>query len=136
MKGNIMDIEIVFTGNKKVEAHYKGHKIQVDQSINNGGDGTAPSPFDYFLTSIGTCAAYYVLHFCTQRNIPTDNIKVVQKMFRNDQEKRIEKIEIDINVPEDFPARYKEAIIKSANLCSVKKHILNPPEFEIKTVIK
>ena len=30
-----------------------------------------------------------------------------------------------------FSEKYRKAVIKSVDLCSVKKHILNPPSFEV-----
>jgi ribosomal protein S12 methylthiotransferase accessory factor len=45
----------------------------------------------------------------------------------------IEKIELIIQVPENFPEKYRPSLIRSAELCAVKKHLENPPEFEIIT---
>jgi putative redox protein len=42
-------------------------------------------------------------------------------------------IKIDIRLPEDFPEEYKNAVIKSAELCKVKKTIASPPVFEVIT---
>jgi ribosomal protein S12 methylthiotransferase accessory factor len=39
---------------------------------------------------------------------------------------------IDLRVPPGFPERYKKAVVKVMNLCSVKKQIMNPPEFIIR----
>lgn len=128
-----MDMEIVSGGGKKVNAHYKGFTIQTDQSLKGGGDGTAPEPFSLFLASIGTCAGIYVYLFCQARNIPTDKIKIIQRMERSDKTRMIEKIVLEIQLPSDFPEKYRNAIIRSANKCSVKKHIEQAPEFEVYT---
>jgi len=34
-------------------------------------------------------------------------------------------------LPPDFPEKYKAAVIKAADTCSVKKHFLNPPEIQV-----
>ena len=130
-----MDMEITFPGGKKVDANYKNFTIKTDQSIIAGGENSAPAPFDYFLASIGTCAGIYVLSFCQQRKIPTDNIKLVQRLIIDELTKQIDTIVLEIQVPEDFPERYKNALIKSAKLCAVKKHIEQPPLFEISTKV-
>lgn len=126
-----MDMIVTFPGGKKVDASYKGFTINTDQSEKNGGDGTAPAPFDLFLTSIGTCAGIYVLLFCQKRNISTDNIIVVLSTVRNAETHMIGKIVIDINLPDGFPEKYVKAVISAANLCSVKKHILKAPDFDV-----
>jgi ribosomal protein S12 methylthiotransferase accessory factor len=54
-------------------------------------------------------------------------------MVRNDATHRVERIDLDLILPPDFPMKYKDAIIKAADSCSVKKHLANPPEIKIRT---
>ncbi len=129
-----MDMTVTFPGNKKVNAEYKGFTIETDQARHGGGDGSAPAPFDLFLASIGTCGGIYVVYFCEKRNIPLDNIRIVQKWDRNPETRMIEKIVLEIELPPDFPDRYRDALVKAVDLCTVKKHIINNPGFEIRTV--
>ncbi len=128
-----MDMQISFPGGKKVDAEYKGQTIRTDQPEIAGGEGSAPAPFDLFLASIGTCAGIYVLSFCQTRNIPTEAIKLIQRTERDAEKKLITKISIEISLPPEFPEKYREAVVKSAEQCAVKKHILQAPEFEIST---
>ncbi len=124
---------ISFAGGKKVNADYRGFTIMTDQSPRNGGEGAAPEPFSLFLASIGTCAGLYVYSFCQERNLSTDNIRIIQTHHRREDGNGIGKISIDIEVPGDFPEKYRNTLIKVANLCAVKKHIQNPPVFEVAT---
>jgi putative redox protein len=130
----MFEMEIVFSGNKKVDAIFNGKVVKTDQPIQAGGDGTAPAPFDLFLASIGTCAGIYVLGFCQARGIPTDGIKLIQKMNYNFQERLFDKIEIEIKLPPNFPEKYKTAVLNAADNCAVKKHLQNPPEIIVKTI--
>lgn len=131
-----MHLEIFFEGKKKVNAKYNGNIIKTDQPMEAGGDGSAPSPFDLFLASIGTCAGIYVKGFCDQRDIPTDEIKIIQSMEFNQETRLIGKINLEIILPSDFPEKYKDTVINVANLCAVKKHLMNPPAIEVTTKIK
>ncbi len=126
-----MDMEITFPGGLKVDALYKGFTIHTDQSKKDGGDASSPAPFDLFLASIATCAGIYVLRFCQKRNIDTQGLKLFFKKEVDIELKMISKITMDIQVPPEFPAKYHSAVIKAVNLCSVKNHIINPPEFQI-----
>ena len=132
-----MDMEIVFpsSGGKRVDAIFNGLTIKTDQPVIAGGQGSAPAPFDLFLASIGTCAGIYILSFCQQRAISTDGIRIIQKIIRDDKRRRIGTIALEIELPPDFPEQYKEAVIRSADLCAVKKYIQDPPEFDITTKI-
>jgi putative redox protein len=126
-------MEITFEGGKVVTAYTDGHTIRTDQPLDNGGGNTAPSPFDLFLASIGTCAGIYVKSFCDKRQIPTDGIKLVQKTVFDETTDLPTSISIDIQVPEGFPEKYLSSLISVAELCKVKKTMLNPPRFDIIT---
>jgi putative redox protein len=133
-----MEITISFPGGKKVNADVSGMVIATDQPLTQGGDGSAPSPYLLFLASIGTCAGIYVLSFCKERGIPTDRITLTQRLeyVTNPVGKSIlDTIALDIHVPPDFPEKYHNALIKVADQCAVKKTIMHPPKFSIKTIV-
>jgi putative redox protein len=127
-------MEILLGDNQKVIAKHKGFEIITDQPEKSGGDNSAPSPFDLFLLSIGTCAGWYVKSFCRQRNLPDHDIRLTQKTNFNPEKKLIDKIEIEIHLPNDFPDKYRDALVKAAEACTVKKHILDAPDFYIVTI--
>jgi len=128
-----MEMKIFFEGKKKVNAEFNGQIIGTDQPAQAGGDGSAPAPFTLFLASVGTCAGIYVKSFCMQRNIPTDDISITQKMNYNYKTRLIDKIELKVNLPNNFPEKYKAAVVNAANLCAVKEHLKNPPNIEVST---
>jgi len=127
------EMKVTFPGGKRVNALYKGIVIETDQPVYQGGEGAAPAPFDLFLASIATCSGLYVLSFCEQRNISLDGASVIMRTERDPVKKMIIKMTIVIQLPPDFPQKYKNAVIKSVNLCAVKKHIEDPPDFEVIT---
>jgi len=124
-----MEMDIVLPGGARVDAITNGMVITTNQ------DGSAPTPFGLFLASIGTCAGIYVASFCQQRGIPTDNIRIKQRMDVNPLTRMIDHVELDIQLPPDFPEQYKAAVIRSAELCAVKKHLEQPPTFDVHTSV-
>jgi len=124
-----MEMEIVFPGGARVDA------ISGDMVITTNQDGSAPTPFGLFLASIGTCAGIYVLSFCQQRGLPTGNLRIIQRMSTNPLTRLIDHIELDIQLPPDFPEKYREAVIRAASQCAVKKHLENPPVFDVHTSV-
>ncbi len=123
-----MEMTIEFPGGDRVDAVFAGLEVATSQ------DGSGPSPFDLFLASIGTCAGFYVLRFCRQRGIPTENLRIRQRAIAGPVSKMIEKIELEIELPPGFPETYREAVIRSAQLCAVKKHLESPPRIEVRAV--
>ncbi|MCZ7673310.1 MAG: OsmC family protein [Chloroflexi bacterium] len=126
-----MEMIIDFPGGARVDAHFGPFTVPTDQPPHS----SAPSPFATFLASIGTCAGIYVLGFCQQRNLPAEGIRLVQTLEVNQMSGMVKKINLDIQVPPEFPEKYKDALIRSANQCAVKKHLENPPIIEVQTSI-
>jgi len=131
-----MEMKIYFPGNKRVYAEYKGFTIKTDQSVHNGGDGSAPQPFDLFLASIGTCTAAYVNAFCQRRGIDPKEVAVIQSVEKDPAKRMITRINIKIQLPPDFPEKYKTALIKSASQCAVKKHMEDEPVLNLYTTTR
>jgi len=130
-----MDMVITFPGGARVDAQFGPYTVRTDQPSQGGGNGSAATPFATFLASIGTCAGIYVLGFCRQRGLPTDGIRIIQTMETNPMTGLVGKVGLDIHVPPEFPEKYYAALIRSAEQCAVKKHLENPPRFEVKTVV-
>jgi ribosomal protein S12 methylthiotransferase accessory factor len=129
------EITVSFPGGRRVNATYNDFEIVTDQSIENGGEASAPEPFDLFLGSLATCAGAYVVGFCANRDIDTSGVQIVQT-WQRDKDGRLSDVAIRIEVPEDFPAKYHEALVRVANKCSVKKVLHDPPEFTVETVVR
>lgn len=128
-----MDMKIYFPGGKKVYADFKGFTHKTDQPIHAGGEGSAPSPFELFLASMGTCAGVFVAGFCQQRGIDTKGIELIQNHEIDPATHMIKKVNLEIKLPPTFPEKYQKAVIQAASLCAVKKHLESPPEFDIIT---
>ena len=128
-----MEMIIDFPGGARVDAHFGPYTVATDQPPSGGGDGSAPTPFAIFLASMGTCAGIYVLGFCRQRNLPTEGIRIVQRMHSNPFTGMVSQVDLEIQTPPEFPEKYLPSLIRSAELCAVKKHFERPPRFEITT---
>ena len=128
-----MEMVIDFPKGARVDAHFGPFTVQTDQSPMGGGEGSAPAPFGLFLASIGTCAGIYVLSFCRNRGLPTEDIRILQRMSSNPSTGMVTDVELEIQVPPTFPEKYYKALIRSADQCAVKKHLVQPPKFNIHT---
>ena len=124
-----MEMIVDFPGGERVDAHFGPFTIVTDQPP----AATAPTPFATFLASIGTCAGIYVLGFCQQRGLPTEGIRIIQRVANDRVSGMVSEIDLEIQVPPSFPEKYLPALIRSAELCAVKKHIEKPPIFDVFT---
>ena len=131
-----MEMVIDFPGGARVDAHFGPYTVMTDQPPQGGGEGSAPTPFALFLASLGTCAGIYVLGFCRQRGLPTEGIRLVQRMGHDPMTGKMNRVDLEIQVPADFPEKYHEALIRAAAQCAVKKQLDTPPVIEVKTRVQ
>ena len=129
-----MSMTITFPGGAAVDAHFKEFTVHTDQSVQHGGRGAAPEPFDLFLASLGTCAGLFALRFCQQRGIDTTGLGVTLATEKNAERNRLSSVRIEIQLPPGFPEKYEDAIVRAADQCTVKRHILEPPAFAVVAV--
>jgi ribosomal protein S12 methylthiotransferase accessory factor len=126
------EVTVTFPGGKKVDAHFGEWTINTDQSVENGGENTAPNPFDLFFASLAACAGVYAQDFCHARKLSTDGLAVELRAERDAEKKLFTPVGIDITLPTDFPEKYRQAILKTVNLCTVKKHVLGQLDFDVR----
>jgi ribosomal protein S12 methylthiotransferase accessory factor len=130
-----MEMEITFPGGSRVDAGFDPYTVRTDQPTEDGGEGSAPSPFSLFLAAIGTCAGIYVLGFLRQRRLPTEGVRLIERTHTDPTTGMVGQIDLEIHLPADFPAKYRAAVIRAAEQCAVKKHMERPPSFNVTTVM-
>lgn len=130
-----MKMQIGFPGGAAVQADFSGFAVLTDQAPEHGGAGAAPEPFQLFLASLGTCAGLYALRFCQERGIATAGLGLTLTTEQDPERRRLAAIRLEIRLPEGFPEKYRAAIVRAADQCAVKRHILEPPRFEIEALL-
>ncbi|OPX55861.1 ribosomal protein S12 methylthiotransferase accessory factor [Oceanospirillum multiglobuliferum] len=129
-----MEIKVNFLDNLRLEAKFDDFTVVTDQPIRYKGDGSAPSPFDYFLASSALCAAYFVKVYCVSRDIPTDNIRLSQNNIVDPEDRYNQIFKIQVELPESLSEKDRQGILRSIERCTVKKVVQTGPEFVIETV--
>lgn len=129
-----MEIKVNFLDNLRLEAKFDDFTVISDQPIRYKGDGSAPSPFDYFLASSALCAAYFVKVYCKARDIPTDNIRLSQNNIVDPEDRYNQIFQILVELPDDMSDKDREGILRSIDRCTVKKVVQTGPEFKIETI--
>lgn len=129
---DINEIVVTLPGARRVDAQIGAHTVHTDQPVENGGTNSAPSPFQLFLASVGTCAGIFVQGFCAARKVPTDGIRIIQRA-RYSEDGTLAEVQLYIELPTEFPEKYRDAVTKVAEQCSVKRAIAAHPMFTVQT---
>ena len=127
-------MDISFPGGQRVDALHEGFWIRTDQPVAYGSDRLGPSPLDLFVASVGTCAGFYALRFCQQRNLDEHGLALSVTPEKGADGKLIRRIRIELTLPPAFPGKYREAILRAIDQCSVKRHLLEPPQIDVTVV--
>jgi putative redox protein len=125
-----VNVAVSFPGGVAVEAGVKGHTVRTDLRAPLGA-GSAPSPLDLFIASIATCMGFYALRFCQERGIATAGLGLSLETVRDEAKKRLSTIKVALTLPPGFPEKYAGAIRRAVDECAVKKHMVEPPAFEL-----
>jgi ribosomal protein S12 methylthiotransferase accessory factor len=129
-----MEIKVNFLDNLRLEAKFDDFTVTADQPIRYKGDGSAPSPFDYFLASSALCAAYFIKVYCKARDISTENIRLSQNNIVDPEDRYNQIFQIQVELPADISDKDREGILRSIDRCTVKKVVQTGPEFKVETV--
>jgi ribosomal protein S12 methylthiotransferase accessory factor len=127
-----MIMEMSFPQGFVVAADFRGHSVRSDQPEKIGGENSAPAPFDLFLASIGTCAGYYVLRFCRQRDVDTTGLTLTLESVQDSETARVTRLLITIGPPPGFPEKYYRALVRAVDQCAVKRALATPPDFDVR----
>ena len=129
-----MEIKVNFLDNLRLEAKFDDYTVIADQPIRYKGDGSAPSPFDYFLASSAMCAAYFIKVYCVARDLSTDGIRLSQNNIVDPEDRYNQIFQIQVELPDHISDKHRAGILRSIDRCTVKKVVQTGPEFKIETV--
>jgi len=129
-----MEIKVNFLDNLRLEGKFDDFTVVADQPIRYKGDGSAPGPFDYFLASSAMCAAYFAKVYCIARDIPTENLRLVQNNIVDPENRYKQLLKIQLELPEGISEKDRLGILRSMERCTVKRAIQTGIEFEIDVV--
>lgn len=117
-----MIIDIQFDNNSRIIPSYNGKEITMEES-----------PYMIYLATTGMCSAVYVRAFMSQRNMSLENVTLKQYITYNRMTNMVDKMEVKVELPEEFPTKYNKAIKAVVDQCPVKKHMVTPPAVTVTT---
>jgi len=74
-----------------------------------------------------------MLAFMRQRGIDPAGSGITMATEVDPEKGMIGRIAFDLQLPEGFPEKYEQAVVRAVHQCTVKRHIQDPPKFAVKT---
>jgi len=89
----------------KFDINVRRHLVRVDRPAKDGGEDTAPTPTELFITSPASGVAFYARRYLMARyNLPTNGLAVEVRFDMGSEPVRIARIELRLMVLEGVPA--------------------------------
>ncbi len=124
-------IVVTWDGGARFTADIRGHKVTVDQPPKGGGDDSAPMPLELIPAGLGTCVALYVQRFLTTRGLDAAGMTVEVRALGAANPNRIGRFEVAVRIPVDVPDKYREALVRAAESCTVHHTLTHTPEIHV-----
>jgi putative redox protein len=129
-----MQVDVNFPSPDRVEARCKQLRMEIGPPPDQGGDPEAYGPFDMLLCALATCTGYAVLAFLDQRGFSTADAGLRIEAERNPDSHLLDKVSMEIRVPDGFPDKYKDAVVRATDRCFIKAQLGHKPDFEIRVI--
>jgi len=121
-------MKISLIENVKFEAECRGHRIVLDQPIDDGGSDAGMTPVELFIASLGSCIAYYAVIFCQRRKIPSDDLNVELGWEWAEDPHRVGAIDLTITLRKKLTEKEKTGLLRMVKGCTVHNTMRNLPE--------
>jgi len=127
-------IRVSYLHGDQFELAIRQHRLRVDQPVGDGGEDSAPTPTELFVSSLASCIAFYARRYLARHDMTTEGLSVETEFTMAARPARVAEITIHLRVPEEVPEDKRAALLAVARHCTVHNSLEAPPtvtlEFE------
>jgi len=123
-------ITVTHVRGDQLRIEVRGHEVVTDQPVEDGGDDTAPTPTEMFVSSLAACVAFHAERFLRRNGLPTDGMKVSCDYAWAENPHRVGAIDLQVEAPGLTVAR-REAFSRVIGRCTVHNSLHQPPDVRV-----
>ncbi|MCX4757157.1 OsmC family protein [Kitasatospora purpeofusca] len=118
----------------RYEIAVRGHRLVVDQPVEDGGQDAGPTPTELFAASLASCVAFYAGRYLVRHDVDPKGLRVDAGFtMATDRPARVSEVTLTVEPPKGLdPARYN-ALLAVASHCTVHNTLHRPPTVRIET---
>jgi putative redox protein len=117
------------------EIHIGRNSLTTDLSVEEGGEGSGPSPHDLYDAALGACKALTVLWYAKHKDIPVEGIEVSVERDASQERAGVYRLSAALSLTGDLSAAQLEELLRVAQKCPVHK-LMTEVTTEISTTLK
>lgn len=115
-----------YVAGDRLRIEVRGHEFFADQPVEDGGDDTAPTPTELFLSSLAACVTFYAERFLRRHELPAAGLSVACDYSWAENPHRVGAIELKVTAP-DMSAAKRAAFQRVIEHCTVHNTLEHPP---------
>jgi putative redox protein len=125
-------VEVRYEGGDRFSLDIRGHRLLVDQTVDEGGEDAGPTPTELFVAGLATCVGFYAERFLRRHGLPAHDVHVRTSFeFAKDRPARVGSVDIRVFVPAGLTTKQVEALTAVIDHCTVHNSLRQPPEVRI-----
>jgi putative redox protein len=125
-------LTVAHRGGDRFRIRVRGHEIDVDQPVGDGGEDTAPTPTELFVAALASCVAFYARRYLTRHGLPADGLEVTAGYETGTRPARVVAVRIEVTPPAGLPPQRQDALLAVASHCTVHNTLTTPPAVDIR----
>jgi len=126
-----MKVEVTHIGDVQFSMKTRSHTIYTDQPQENGGWDEAMTPPELFLSSIGSCAAFYAVAYLKKKGLPFEGTVVEIAAEKLTSPARLGEIEIAVKTPSELSPEHRAGVDDSVHRCILHNTLMQPPKIKV-----
>lgn len=127
----MMQATVDYTHGVEFSVNIRGHKLICDQPTDVGGSDHGPTPPEFLLASLGTCAGYYAAEYMRTRNLSATGLRVQVNAEKATNPGRLSRFQIEVELPDALEERHREGVLRAVKRCLIHNTLLNAPVIDV-----
>lgn len=103
------------------EVHAGRNSFATDGSVEEGGEGSGPSPHDLYDVALGACKALTVLWYARRKGIPIEGIEVAVERDASRERSGVYHLSAQLSLTGKLTASQREDLLRVAQKCPIHK---------------
>jgi uncharacterized OsmC-like protein len=125
-------LTVAHRGGDRFRIRVRGHEIDVDQPVGDGGEDTAPTPTELFVAGLASCVAFYARRYLARHGLPADGLEVTAGYETGSRPTRVVAVRIEVTPPAGLPPQRRDALLAVASHCTVHNTLTTPPAVDVR----
>ena len=122
------EVWVGYRGGDRFGIDIRGHRLEVDQPVEDGGEDAAPTPTELFVAGLASCVAHYARRYLARHDLSAEGLVVDAHFTLAARPARVDRVTVCVHVPEGVPEERRAALLAVATHCTVHNSLEQAPE--------